>query len=129
MRRRSGQREAGAPRPWLRGVSAVVVAFVTAVIVVIVAIATGPASSSGGAPASTLARNANPYLDPGTALKGPAPDFTLTDQFGRRESLRSLRGHVVVLAFNDALCTTICPLTTTAMVEAKGLLGAAGDGV
>jgi len=32
----------------------------------------------------------------------------------------------VILAFNDPVCTTVCPLTTTAMVDAKRLLGAAG---
>jgi cytochrome c biogenesis protein CcmG/thiol:disulfide interchange protein DsbE len=65
-----------------------------------------------------------PALDPGTPVAGQAPGFTLTDQFGGRVSLRSFRGRVVILAFNDSQCTTICPLTTTAMVGAKRLLGA-----
>jgi cytochrome oxidase Cu insertion factor (SCO1/SenC/PrrC family)/thiol-disulfide isomerase/thioredoxin len=65
-------------------------------------------------------------LDPGTPLSGPAPAFTLTDQFGATVSLRSFRGRVVILAFTDSQCTTICPLTTTAMLGAKRLLGAAG---
>jgi len=43
--------------------------------------------------------------------------------------LSSVRGKVVILAFNDPVCTTICPLTTTAMVQAKALLGAAGADV
>jgi cytochrome oxidase Cu insertion factor (SCO1/SenC/PrrC family)/thiol-disulfide isomerase/thioredoxin len=68
----------------------------------------------------------NPTLDPGTPIHGTAPDFTLTDQFGRAVSLSAFRGKVVILAFNDPQCTTICPLTTTAMVKAKRLLGAAG---
>src|SRR5262249_24212959 len=71
----------------------------------------------------------NPAIDPGTALHGKAPNFTLTDQFGHQRTLAALRGHVVVLAFNDPQCTTVCPLTTTAMVEAKGLLGKARDNV
>ena len=71
----------------------------------------------------------NPDLDPGTTLSGSAPDFTLTDQFGQPVSLRSYRGKVVILTFNDSECTTICPLTTTAMLYAKTLLGAAGSGV
>ena len=61
----------------------------------------------------------NPTLDPGTPLHGRAADFTLRDQFGRAVSLRQFRGKVVMLAFNDPQCTTICPLTTTAMVDAK----------
>jgi cytochrome oxidase Cu insertion factor (SCO1/SenC/PrrC family) len=58
-----------------------------------------------------------------------APGFTLTDQFGKRVSLSTLRGKVVVVAFNDPKCTTICPLTTTALLHAKKLLGPAGSRV
>jgi cytochrome oxidase Cu insertion factor (SCO1/SenC/PrrC family) len=71
----------------------------------------------------------NPRLDPGTPLEGVAPAFTLTDQFGRRVSLRSFRGKVVVVSFNDPRCTTICPLTTTALLHAKELLGPAASDV
>ena len=85
--------------------------------------------SGSGAASATGAATANPVLDPGTPLSKPAPDFKLTDQFGRSVSLRSFRGKVVLLAFNDPVCTTVCPLTTTAMVEAKALLGAAGSDV
>jgi cytochrome oxidase Cu insertion factor (SCO1/SenC/PrrC family)/thiol-disulfide isomerase/thioredoxin len=74
----------------------------------------------------TWALASNPTLDPGTPIHGAAPDFTLTDQFGRAVSLSAFRGKVVILAFNDPQCTTICPLTTTAMVKAKRLLGPAG---
>jgi cytochrome oxidase Cu insertion factor (SCO1/SenC/PrrC family) len=88
---------------------------------------------SRGAPAtptfSTPAAVANPQLDPGAPLSAAAPGFTLTDQFGKRVSLRSLRGKVVVLSFNDPECTTICPLTTTALLRAKELLGPAGSQV
>ena len=62
-------------------------------------------------------------------LTGQAPDFKLTDQFGAPVSLSSFRGKVVILAFNDSQCTTVCPLTTTAMVGARRLLGAAGSKV
>jgi protein SCO1/2 len=91
--------------------------------------------SSSGAPAApaTLPTQAagavNPQLDPGTKLSGAAPAFTLTDQFGQRVSLHSLRGKVVVVSFNDPECTTICPLTTTALLHAKELLGPAGGNV
>jgi cytochrome oxidase Cu insertion factor (SCO1/SenC/PrrC family)/thiol-disulfide isomerase/thioredoxin len=103
----------------------VAAAFVVAAAVVVIAIASGPSSTTSGL-AQLLT---NPNLDPGTALHGVAPDFTLTDQFGRVLSLRSYAGKVVLLAFNDAQCTTICPLTTTAMVDAKALLGRAGSDV
>ena len=75
------------------------------------------------APQSAAQPVANPNVDPGTPLSGPAPNFTLTDQFGKRVSLGSFRGKVVVVSFNDPECTTICPLTTTALLHAKELLG------
>ena len=92
------------------------------------------AHSSGTTTATPIAdtqtpATANPDLDPGARLSAMAPSFTLTDQFGKRVSLRSLRGKVVVLAFNDPKCTTICPLTTTALLHAKKLLGRAGSQV
>ena len=84
-------------------------------------------SSSSAAPSPSLPTvMASSAVDPGTTLSATAPSFTLTDEFGHRTSLRSFRGKVVILAFNDPVCTTICPLTTTAMVEAKRLLGPAG---
>jgi cytochrome oxidase Cu insertion factor (SCO1/SenC/PrrC family) len=92
------------------------------------------AHSSSTTPATPVAdtqtpSSANPELDPGAQLSAMAPDFALTDQFGERVSLRSLRGKVVVLAFNDPKCTTICPLTTTALLHARKLLGPAGSQV
>lgn len=53
-----------------------------------------------------------------------APDFTLTDQFGQTQTLSSLRGQEVVLAFIDSRCKTLCPLTATIMYTAKNQLGA-----
>jgi cytochrome oxidase Cu insertion factor (SCO1/SenC/PrrC family)/thiol-disulfide isomerase/thioredoxin len=118
--------DGAARRRSLRPVVALCLALLAAVIVVIVAIATGPASGTPQA----VDLQTNPDLDPGTPLdRHAAPRFTLTNQFGRPVSLDSFRGHVVILAFNDAECTTVCPLTTTAMVEAKNLLGPAGSGV
>lgn len=90
----------------------------------------GSASGAGAAQGSSAqARQAaaNPDLDPGTSLGGiPAPGFTLTNQFGQRMSLRDFRGKVVILAFADSECTTVCPLTSQSMLAAKQLLGAAG---
>jgi cytochrome oxidase Cu insertion factor (SCO1/SenC/PrrC family) len=89
-----------------------------------------PVSSAGQAPASSAAAMANPNLDLGTSLGAePAPDFRLVNQFGQPMSLSQFRGKVVLLGFEDSQCTTVCPLTTQAMVEAKQLLGPAGDQV
>ena len=83
----------------------------------------------GSRPPGLTAAPSSPVSDPGVPVSRPAPNFSLTDQFGRRVSLRSFRGEVVILAFNDPVCTTVCPLTTAAMVQAKALLGAAGSQV
>jgi cytochrome oxidase Cu insertion factor (SCO1/SenC/PrrC family) len=89
-------------------------------------------SSLGGMqanPASSAAEM-NPNLDLGSSLGSqPAPDITLTNQFGQPMSLSQFRGKVVMLSFEDSECTTVCPLTTTSMLEAKQLLGAAGNQV
>ncbi len=77
---------------------------------------------------SVDALGTNPYLDPGTVLSGkPAPDFTLSDESGHPISLSAYRGKVVFLDFNDSECTTICPLTTTAMRDAQRMLGPSGS--
>ncbi len=91
--------------------------------------ATRSSGTPASGPSSATAETADPQLDPGARLNAVAPDFTLTDQFGKRISLRSLRGKVVVLSFNDPKCTTICPLTTTALLHAKALLGPAASRV
>jgi len=102
---------------------------VIATVALAVIVVSGVTLTSGGAQPAATALDSNPYLDPGTHVSGLAPDFTLTDQFDRPVSLSSFRGKVVILAFNDSECTTICPLTTTAMVEARELLGRAASRV
>jgi cytochrome oxidase Cu insertion factor (SCO1/SenC/PrrC family)/thiol-disulfide isomerase/thioredoxin len=106
------------PRPAFAVGAAAGVAAIAGIVALAVI---GPPST-----AQSEALASNPNLDPGTPISGPAPGFTLTDQFGQPVSLRSFRGKVVLLAFNDSECTTICPLTTTAMLDAKRMLGAAG---
>src|SRR5438270_11155977 len=70
----------------------------------------------------------NHYLSSSLGNK-PAPDFRLRNQFGQPMSLSQFRGKVVMLAFEDSECTTVCPLTTQSMLEAKQLLGPAGSQV
>ena len=86
-------------------------------------------SSRGGSGTASRGPAISLNVDPGTSIYGQAPNFTLTDQFGGKVSLASYRGRVVILAFNDSECTTVCPLTTTAMVDAKRMLGPAAAGV
>jgi cytochrome oxidase Cu insertion factor (SCO1/SenC/PrrC family) len=92
---------------------------------------TSTASSAGmqANPASSAAAM-NPNLDLGSSLGAqPAPDINLVNQFGQPMSLSQFRGKVVMLSFEDSECTTVCPLTTQSMLEAKQMLGAAGDQV
>lgn len=107
------------------------VAVLCGVAVLVPVLLLGNGSRNGSAPASTDAAGlaTNPDLDPGQSLHRAAPDFTLTDQFGRRVSLSSFRGKVVLVAFTDSECTTVCPLTTQAMVDAKAMLGPAASRV
>jgi len=85
--------------------------------------------SNNAEPTATGATLAtNPHLDPGTWLgTRRAPNFTLVGQTGQSVSLSQYRGKAVILAFTDAECQTICPLTTQAMVDAKQDLGKAGN--
>ncbi len=88
------------------------------------------ASAAAASNAANSAAEGNPNLDLGSSLGNtPAPDIKLLNQFGRPVSLSQFRGKVVILAFNDSECTTVCPLTTQSMVLAKELLGAAGNNV
>jgi cytochrome oxidase Cu insertion factor (SCO1/SenC/PrrC family) len=108
------------------------VAVAIVLVAVIAGLAIGQTSGSGAAsggqiPAAQIAHN--PNVDPGTPLPGTvAPQFTLTDQFGAKVSLSQFRGKVSVLAFVDARCTTVCPLTTVSMTEAVRMLGPAAAG-
>lgn len=115
----------------LRGVRVRPVALLpTALLVIVVVALLVNQGSGGGSTATGQTLATNPHIDPGTALGARlAPDFTLTDQSGKRVSLSQYRGKAVILAFVDAECQTICPLTTQAMLDAKRDLGSAGKQV
>ena len=112
------------PSPSLRASRTLVVVLalvaITAGVVAGVLVAADGHATSGGSN-----RTSKQAMDPGIPISGSAPDFTLTDQFGRRVSLHAFRGRVAILAFIDPVCTTICPLTTAAMTAAKAMLGPA----
>jgi protein SCO1/2 len=55
---------------------------------------------------------------------GPAPDFTLTDQNGRRIALQDLRGKAIAITFIFASCADTCPLLTAKMAGMQDRLGA-----
>jgi protein SCO1 len=55
---------------------------------------------------------------------GPAPDFALTAQNGRRLALADLRGKVVAVTFIYASCADTCPLLTAKLAGLQARLGA-----
>ncbi|GCE06734.1 cytochrome c oxidase assembly protein [Dictyobacter aurantiacus] len=106
----TGVREAGAsPAPMIMAV--------VCVVVMVVGLLWGGRTLLAAPPSATS-----------TAIGGfpmdgkSAPDFTLLNQFNRSVTLSALRGHEVVLAFIDARCTTLCPLTAEIMYNAKARL-------
>jgi cytochrome oxidase Cu insertion factor (SCO1/SenC/PrrC family)/thiol-disulfide isomerase/thioredoxin len=114
----------------LRGVRVRPVALLPTALLVVVVVALLLNQGNGGSTATGRTLATNPHIDPGTVLGTRlAPNFTLTDQGGQRVSLSQYRGKAVILAFVDAECQTICPLTTQAMLDAKQDLGSAGSQV
>lgn len=123
----SGRRLTSAGRLAIAGLAVVLAAAVITITVMANARPTKPAAGqaqSGQMPSGPL--SSNPNVDPGTSLPAKAaPNFTLTNQFGAPVSLRQFRGKAVVLAFVDSRCTSVCPLTTLSMTQARSMLGAA----
>jgi protein SCO1 len=54
---------------------------------------------------------------------GPAPEFTLTQQNGKRLALKELRGKVLAITFIFASCADTCPLLTAKLVDIQNRLG------
>jgi cytochrome oxidase Cu insertion factor (SCO1/SenC/PrrC family) len=112
---------------WLSGP---VRAFAGAPLRVIAGIAALGVIIVGAAPMAfaTVNKTADPITAEAIAgtngqLDTPAPNFTLTSQYGRQVSLASLRGKVVLLTFLDPVCTTDCPVIAAEMRVADEILG------
>jgi protein SCO1/2 len=56
---------------------------------------------------------------------GRAPEFTLTNQDGKRLALKELRGKVLAITFIFASCTDTCPLLMAKMASIQDRLGPA----
>jgi cytochrome oxidase Cu insertion factor (SCO1/SenC/PrrC family) len=120
------------PRSYLARAGLAVIPILAAAIVLAGCGSPSPTQSAAvsASDAANAAAEANPNLDLGTSLDNKAaPDIKLVNQFGQPMSLSQFRGKVVILAFSDSECTTVCPLTTESMVLAKELLGKAGENV
>ena len=53
----------------------------------------------------------------------PAPEFTLTNQDGKRLALKELRGKVLAITFIFASCVDTCPLLTAKLAGIQKRLG------
>ena len=83
-----------------------------AALVVIIVAVLGTRSGGLTSNASNLTPAANSSGLQGTDLGGvPAPNFRLTDQFGKPVSLAQFKGKPVVLTFLYTHCPDQCPLT------------------
>ncbi len=84
-----------------------------------------PATSSTG---SSIGTNASSLQ--GTDLgNSPAPNFLLTDQFGKQVSLAEFKGKPVVLTFLYTNCPDLCPLTAEKLHATMQDLGSAAPKV
>lgn len=92
-----------------------------ALLVVIIVALWGLRNTNGSANANA---NTNPSGLQGTDLGStPAPDFRLTDQFGKPISLSQFHGEPVVLTFLYTHCPDVCPLTAEKLHSAQLQLG------
>jgi protein SCO1 len=95
-------------RPLTRTALALLAGLLTLALILVVVLPGG--SGHGGR--TTVSAGASSQFD-GAALPGglAAPDFSLTDQYGRSVTLAAQRGQVVVLAFLSSRCGAPCVLT------------------
>lgn len=92
-----------------------------ALLVVIIVALWGLRNTNGSANANA---NTNPSGLQGTDLGStPAPDFRLTDQFGKPISLSQFHGEPVVLTFLFTNCPDVCPLTAEKLHAVQLQLG------
>jgi protein SCO1/2 len=82
------------------------------VAVVLVAILAAPSDHDGASSTVPGSEAANSSGFDGAAIPPSplAPDFALTDQYGRSVSLSGLRGHVAVVTFLYSTCGATCVL-------------------
>jgi protein SCO1 len=102
------------------------VVLVFALVVLLDRPASRSSTSSAAAAARAVAENAQASTGFDGALlpRGvSAPDFTLTDQAGRRVSLGQYRGRVAILTFLSTTCHPTCPLIAQQIRGALDELG------
>ncbi|MFL5693191.1 MAG: SCO family protein [Ktedonobacteraceae bacterium] len=103
----------------------------TLAVLVVIVVALAGARARGF---SSTTPDAAPTQDPsglqGTGLGGgPAPDFRLTDQFGRTVSLSQFKGKPVIVTFLYTHCPDQCPLTAEKLHAVMQNLGSSAQNV
>jgi cytochrome oxidase Cu insertion factor (SCO1/SenC/PrrC family)/thiol-disulfide isomerase/thioredoxin len=131
-----------ATRPWIfLGVGVALAAILA--VVLFGAVGLGSSNSSDDSLTSTQAEATAANLEPGinapTGLllglevfhgkRKPAPEFTLTDQYGQQVSPSDFKGKIVIITPNDDQCTDVCTLMANDLVVANKDLGAAAKDV
>ncbi len=71
---------------------------------------------------ATACTSGDPFEGTELTSRDPAPDFRLTDQFGRHVALDEIPGDVVALTFLYTNCPDTCPLTTQTLRQAYDAL-------
>jgi protein SCO1 len=112
-----------------RGLAVVLAGLVVAIVVVLVTGAGGSGSSSVRTADTGIAHKSSQFFGPTMPAGLRAANFSLTDQSGRRVTLASERGHVVVLTFIHSLCKDACPFMTEQIKGALNLLPGRGRDV
>ena len=72
---------------------------------------------------ASLALTVNPAVAEELPRIKPAPEFSLTNQNGKRLALKDLRGRVIAITFIFASCADTCPLLTAKMAGIQNRLG------
>lgn len=102
--------------------SVITLAILVTIAIILIQNNRDAASSINGTLSSTSASGI-PGLQ-GTTLGGtPAPNFTLTDQYGKQVSLSQFKGEPTVLTFMYTHCPDECPLTTAKLHTVMQSLG------
>ena len=77
-----------------------------------------------GWPAVSLAHHTSHHTpEMRLPVVGPAPDFDLTSQDGKRVTLADYRGKTIAVAFIFTTCQDICPMLTSNMAQVQKALG------
>jgi protein SCO1/2 len=107
--------------------SVLIMALLVVLVIALVSVRNGAGSPASGQPVASPTSSDGLQ---GTGLDGrPAPDFHLTDQFGKPISLSQFRGKPVVVTFLYTHCPTVCPLTADKLHTVMQQLGSAAQRV